>query len=103
LLHLKRNDLDGGVSNGETSLTDLLTERELQIVMLVARGKVNKQIAYQLRISEYTVSTHLRRIFCKLGVSSRAAMVAQLLPYIPRAVAVPARADKTNVAAIHEP
>lgn len=53
----------------------LLTERELQIATLVAQGRPNKQIANQLRISEWTVSTHLRRIFIKLGVESRAAMV----------------------------
>jgi DNA-binding CsgD family transcriptional regulator len=55
----------------------LLTQRELQIVKLVALGKPNKQIASQLYISEWTVSTHLRRIFAKLGVDSRAAMVHQ--------------------------
>ncbi|MEC4812570.1 MAG: LuxR C-terminal-related transcriptional regulator [Scytonema sp. PMC 1069.18] len=53
----------------------LLTQRELQIVKLVALGKPNKQIASQLCISEWTVSTHLRRIFAKLSVDSRAAMV----------------------------
>jgi DNA-binding NarL/FixJ family response regulator len=40
-----------------------------------ALGKQNKHIAKQLKISEWTVSTHLRRIFAKLGVASRAAMV----------------------------
>ncbi len=54
---------------------DLLSERELQIVDLVAHGKSNKQIARKLKISEWTVSTHLRRIFIKLEVDSRAAMV----------------------------
>ncbi|MBD0337347.1 MAG: helix-turn-helix transcriptional regulator [Cyanobacteria bacterium Co-bin13] len=58
-----------------TDLTLLLTERELQIATLVALGRPNKQIASHLRISEWTVSTHLRRIFIKLGVDSRAAMV----------------------------
>lgn len=53
----------------------LLTERELQIVQLVAKGYSNKQVAHQLHISEWTVSTHLRRVFAKLGVDSRAAMV----------------------------
>lgn len=53
----------------------LLTPRELQIATLVALGRANKQIASQLRISEWTVSTHLRRVFMKLGVDSRAAMV----------------------------
>jgi DNA-binding NarL/FixJ family response regulator len=45
----------------------------------VATGLVNKQIAFQLRISEWTVSTHLRRIFAKLGVDTRAAMVSRCL------------------------
>jgi ATP/maltotriose-dependent transcriptional regulator MalT len=53
----------------------LLSGRELQIATLVALGQANKQIASQLHISEWTVSTHLRRIFAKLGVDSRAAMV----------------------------
>lgn len=56
-------------------LTDILTERELAIATLVALGQPNKQIADKLYISEWTVSTHLRRIFAKLGVHSRAAMV----------------------------
>lgn len=64
------------------SAFETLTSRELQIVMLVARGKANKQIAAQLKISEWTVSTHLRRIFAKLGVSSRAAMVYQCSQFI---------------------
>ena len=59
----------------EVDLATLLTERELQIAALVASGRANKQIANQLRISEWTVSTHLRRIFLKLVVDSRAAMV----------------------------
>jgi DNA-binding CsgD family transcriptional regulator len=58
---------------------DILTKRELQVVMLVAKGCVNKQIADQLKISEWTVSTHLRRIFLKLRVDSRAAMVYRWL------------------------
>ena len=54
-----------------------LTERELQVVKLVAHGHPNKQIARKLQISEWTVSTHIRRVFAKLGVDSRAAMVYQ--------------------------
>ena len=54
---------------------DLLSERELQIVDLVAHGRSNKQIAKKLKISEWTVSTHLRRVFIKLDVDSRAEMV----------------------------
>jgi DNA-binding NarL/FixJ family response regulator len=65
------------------SLCDELTKRELQIAILVAAGKANKQIAYQLEISEWTVSTHLRRIFAKLGVHSRAAMAAYVATHGP--------------------
>ncbi len=63
------------LSSLEIDLATLLTERELQIATLVASGRSNKQIASQLHISEWTVSTHLRRTFIKLGVDSRAAMV----------------------------
>ncbi len=52
-----------------------LTPRETQIARLVADGLVNKEIATKLSISEWTVSTHMRRIFAKLGVETRAAMV----------------------------
>ena len=61
------------------AIVDLLTARELQIIALVAEGRVNKQIADSLRISEFTVATHLRRIFTKLGVDTRAAMVSKCL------------------------
>lgn len=56
-----------------------LSPREQEIVRMVAQGHPNKIIADVLNISCWTVCTHLRRIFAKLGVSSRAAMVAQLL------------------------
>lgn len=62
------------VDNVELNLTTLLTERELQIAAFVALGWSNKQVARKLSISEWTVGTHLRRIFIKLGVDSRAAM-----------------------------
>lgn len=53
-----------------------LSPREAEIVRLVGAGHTNKTIATVLDISLYTVSTHLRRIFAKLGVSTRAAMIA---------------------------
>jgi DNA-binding CsgD family transcriptional regulator len=56
-----------------------LSPREQEIVRMVAKGHPNKVIADVLSISSWTVCTHLRRIFAKLGVGSRAAMVAQLL------------------------
>lgn len=59
----------------DSSLTTLLTERERQIVALVASGLSNRQVANQLQISEWTVSAHLRRIFIKLNVDNRTAMI----------------------------
>jgi len=49
----------------------VLTNREIEIVRLVATGLRNKQIADQLSITEGTVKIHLHTIFEKLGVSSR--------------------------------
>ena len=56
-----------------------LSPREKEIVRMVAQGHPNKVIADVLSISAWTVCTHLRRIFAKLGVGSRAAMVARML------------------------
>lgn len=55
-----------------------LSPRELEIVRLIAEGHPNKVIAAVLDISAWTVSTHIRRIFGKLSVTSRAAMVARM-------------------------
>ena len=60
----------------ERSCNLSLSPREREIVRMVAQGRPNKVIAAVLNISSWTVCTHLRRIFAKLGVSSRAAMVA---------------------------
>jgi|WetSurMetagenome_2_1015567.scaffolds.fasta_scaffold304239_2 DNA-binding CsgD family transcriptional regulator len=57
------------------TITKRLTQRELQIMAMIAEGKVNKQIADFLNISQWTVSTHLRRIYAKLGVDRRGAMI----------------------------
>ena len=56
-----------------------LSPREQEIVRMVAKGHPNKVIADVLNISAWTVCTHMRRIFAKLGVGSRAAMIARLL------------------------
>ena len=54
-----------------------LSERELQVLRLVAAGKTNREIAQALFISEKTVARHVSNIFDKLGVSTRAGATAQ--------------------------
>lgn len=53
-----------------------LTERELEVLRALARGERNKEIAYNLGITERTVKAHLQSIYQKFGVDSRAAAVA---------------------------
>jgi len=61
----------------DTSIS--LSPREQEVVRLVMKGLSTRGIAQLLDISPWTVSTHLRRIFLKLSVSSRAEMVAAVL------------------------
>src|SRR5690349_15931208 len=56
---------------------DHLSERELEVLALLARGASNRDAAAQLFISEATVKTHLLHIYAKLGVSDRAAAVGE--------------------------
>ncbi|MFH9392576.1 response regulator [Streptomyces sp. NPDC017413] len=53
-----------------------LSAREREVLVLVARGTTNREIATELFISEATVKTHLTHVFAKLGAKDRAAAVA---------------------------
>jgi DNA-binding NarL/FixJ family response regulator len=53
-----------------------LTEREIEVLQTVARGKGNREIGEALSISPHTVQVHVRNIFGKLGVNSRIEAVA---------------------------
>lgn len=57
--------------------TSLLTPRELQVLALIADGATNRKVGARLHLSEATVKTHLLSVFAKLGVSDRAAAVAE--------------------------
>jgi DNA-binding CsgD family transcriptional regulator len=63
----------------QPSPMSLLSPREQEIARMVAQGYPNKTIASVLDISTWTVASHLRRIFVKLQISSRAAMATCLL------------------------
>jgi DNA-binding NarL/FixJ family response regulator len=60
----------------ETSMTPALTNREREVLRLLARGLDQAEIAQALSISEKTVATHIQHILEKLGVHSRAQAVA---------------------------
>ena len=55
-----------------------LTQRESEVVLLLARGLSSKEIAAELSISRHTVSDHTKVIFTKCGVASRGELVANL-------------------------
>jgi DNA-binding NarL/FixJ family response regulator len=53
----------------------LLSERELEVLRMMARGATNGEIAAGLYLAEATVKTHIGSIFGKLGVRDRAAAI----------------------------
>ena len=65
--------VDSLTGSGESKDAHGLSNRELEVLRLLARGKSNRAIATELVISEHTVARHVQNIFAKLGVSSRAA------------------------------
>ena len=61
-----------GMAEGEAEpLIEPLTERERQVLQLLAQGLANKQIAASLGISEHTVKFHVSGVYSKLGAASR--------------------------------
>ena len=58
---------------------DGLSERELEVLLMVARGMSNHQIAVSLHLSEATIKRHLANIYPKMGVSSRGEAVRKAL------------------------
>ncbi len=82
---------------GGTPAAQNLTGREQQILELLARGQGQKAIAGELSISAKTVSTHIQHLHAKLGVHSRAELVA--FAYYSGLVSPPVRQARVPVAA----
>ncbi|SEH54375.1 regulatory protein, luxR family [Mycolicibacterium rutilum] len=82
-----RNELRAAGEGSPRRVTDVnerLTAHELHIAQLAADGLTNREIGQRLYLSHRTVSTHLHRIFPKLGVTSRAELAAVLHTTPPR-------------------
>ena len=58
-----------------------LSFRERQVVNLVARGKLNKEIAYELHLAEGTIKEYLNRIFRKIGTTNRTELAVWALTH----------------------
>jgi DNA-binding NarL/FixJ family response regulator len=89
------------LANGLDSSTDdldELTERETQILEMVARGLQNKIIAATLRLSEYTVKIHIHHIITKLGAHNRTEAAAI---FHERRDAAPAAVDRRRMQRVY--
>lgn len=72
---------------GDRPATNALTRAEMAVARLVAEGLSNPQIADRLYISRHTAETHMKHIFAKLGISSRAELAARVARQLVRGVA----------------
>jgi DNA-binding NarL/FixJ family response regulator len=72
-VHLGRRHLQPEIANeiAVHAVDDPLTEREARVLQLIATGHSNKQVAWELSVSEETVKAHLKNIFEKLDVADR--------------------------------
>jgi DNA-binding CsgD family transcriptional regulator len=91
-----------------TDQPERLTGRELEVLDCVAQGYANKEIAWQLHISEKTVKSHVSTILGKFGLESRtqAAMHATRIGLVsarPAAVGAALRMPECGVVSINRP
>lgn len=66
----------GEAAAGRAPAGESLTPREQEVLVLLAQGKTNKEIAHALTISERTVKFHVRSVFARLGATNRTEAVA---------------------------
>jgi DNA-binding NarL/FixJ family response regulator len=70
---------DMDINYGQQRASDLLTEREVEVLKMAARGMSNKEIGNELSLSVHTIESHFGCIFNKLGVYSRIEAVMEAL------------------------
>ena len=68
--------LDRLVPPAHTQVPSGLTSRQVEVLILVAAGKTNREIGEELYVSEHTVRRHLQNIFTRIEVTTRAAATA---------------------------
>ena len=66
---------------GKKPLNPKLSFREKQVVSLVSQAKLNKEIAYELHLTEGTIKEYLNRIFRKLGMTNRTEVAVWMLTH----------------------
>jgi LuxR family maltose regulon positive regulatory protein len=61
----------------QSGLIEPLSDREIDVIQLIAKGLTNQEISNKLFLSMHTVKTHTRNIYSKLGAHHRAEAVAK--------------------------
>ncbi|MBK6623226.1 MAG: DNA-binding response regulator [Saprospirales bacterium] len=74
----------GHLEDINRSLPEALTSRELDLLQLLCRGKANQELADELFVSINTVKTHLKNLFLKLGVESRAEAIIKVQHFLQK-------------------
>src|SRR4029078_7593705 len=93
-LHLSVQQRGGAAERNEIRrVLDLLTPREFEVMQLVIRGMLNKQVGAELGVAEKTVKVHRGRLMQKLGVTS----VAELVQLVQKAEVQPPVRSETKV------
>jgi DNA-binding NarL/FixJ family response regulator len=69
------------MSGGESQANGVLSERELEVIELVAAGLTNQEIAEKLEISKRTVDNHISNILTKTATDNRVALVRWALQW----------------------
>ncbi|MGN7797828.1 response regulator transcription factor [Leifsonia sp. 22587] len=70
-LHVPSPETAGGALAAGTESTGILTDRELQVITMIAQAYTNREISARLHIAEGTVKRHTTNIYAKLGATSR--------------------------------
>ena len=78
LRHLRAERPQGQVGRGSADRLSVLSKREREVASCVGQGWRNEHVAQELRLSLATVKFHLSKIYAKLGLESRAELVAYL-------------------------